>query len=746
MHLKRLELSGFKSFAKKTTLDFPKGLTVIAGPNGSGKSNIVDAIRWALAEQSYKSLRGKKGEDLIFYGSGARGGLSRASVAMTFDMAHPEGARFASLDEAAGVFGFSEAVVAREVAKSGENNYFINGRQVRLVDLEEFLARSRVGDSSFRVLSQGMSDKLLTLSPGEFRSFIEEAAGVKEYQDKKHQAELKLKNTRENMERVAGVLAELSPRLKILKREKDKLLRKEEYLGDLKLSSQQLFAGRYRSMLAMERKLGERKNVLKHQLAPVVVGAAKLKEDLFSFDKKDQAAAELTRLADETRWWENEDNRLTKEVIAAEGKIVLERERQERKSPVGADYLKEKIGGLLNRLSIDFKGLDAEALRNILASVALGLQDLLRVIEQGVGLMPDRNILPALEGGLEKLLTEHAEIENKLAEARLAKTRQEKAVLEERHVVLAREKEYRQRETELYALESSLRQLELEEEKMKLHKERLHQDIAGVGVVTLSEILAAGEDKSTKTVLVSVGGATNDSELEEKGWKLKRKIEDIGLIDEAVINEYEGVNERFQFLNKESVDLRTTLTALAGLVKDLDFQVNSRYKGTLANMSSVFGGYFRLIFGGGKASLAEAVTKSQISNLKSQGSEAGDILDVQDDEEEVRGVEIKLDLPNKKIKSLDTLSGGERTLTSIALLLSLASIRKPPVMVLDEIDAALDEANTQKFIRLVRELAKDTQFIIITHNRETMRGADALYGVSMKDGISHLLSLKLQTV
>ena len=99
----------------------------------------------------------------------------------------------------------------------------------------------------------------------------------------------------------------------------------------------------------------------------------------------------------------------------------------------------------------------------------------------------------------------------------------------------------------------------------------------------------------------------------------------------------------------------------------------------------------------------------------------------------------------KKVKNITTLSGGERTLTSIALLLALASIRKPPVMVLDEIDAALDETNTAKFIRLVKELSKQTQFIIITHNRETMRGADALYGVSMKDGISHLLSLKLQT-
>jgi chromosome segregation protein len=153
-------------------------------------------------------------------------------------------------------------------------------------------------------------------------------------------------------------------------------------------------------------------------------------------------------------------------------------------------------------------------------------------------------------------------------------------------------------------------------------------------------------------------------------------------------------------------------------------------------MSHVFGGYFRLIFGGGKAALVQS-RKGGNGNKEDEGGEMG--------VEENGGVEIKLELPNKKIKSLHTLSGGERTLTSIALLFALASIRKPPVMVLDEIDAALDETNTQKFVRLIKELSRDTQFIIVTHNRETMRGADALYGVSMKDGISHLLSLKLQS-
>src|SRR3989344_5292464 len=136
MFLKSLELHGFKSFAKKTTLDFPRGITAIVGPNGSGKSNIVDAIRWALAERALANLRGKKGEDLIFHGGGARGGMARARVSLHFQET-----------ERSGPLDLSEVVIAREVVRTGENQYYLNERQVRLLDLEEYLSRSVIGGS-----------------------------------------------------------------------------------------------------------------------------------------------------------------------------------------------------------------------------------------------------------------------------------------------------------------------------------------------------------------------------------------------------------------------------------------------------------------------------------------------------------------------------------------------------------------------------------------------------------------------
>jgi len=732
MYLKKLELSGFKSFAKKTTLDFPRGVTVVAGPNGSGKSNVVDAIRWALAEQSYKNLRGKKGEDLIFYGSGTRGSLSRASVAMSFDMSkdtkgNPEGY---PLD-------FSEAVLAREVDKSGENSYILNGRKVRLTDMEEFLAKSRIGDSSFRVLSQGMSDKLLTLSPQEFGGFIEEAAGVKEFQDKKSQTLLKLKNTRENLEKVSAILAEIKPQLKILKREKDKLEKKEEYSSELKNSAKTFFGLKYQAVLSWERKISGNKKNIKQQLTPLYGEVKGLKEEIFSFEKKSALNSELASLSADVRKLENESNEITREIILTEGKINLEEEREKQKLPVSVEYLKGKIGEIAARINIDLNGMDTYSLRKILAAVAISLQDLLKAIEHGIDPAGAANTIPILKSGLEKLLTRQDEVRSNLEKAQLVRTQKEKQLMEERHISIAKEKSYREKESELYNLEGSLRQIELEEEKLKLHKDKLHQDISSIGVITLAEILDFNQSSPTRTVLAS--DPQNESLLEEKLWKLKRKVEEIGSIDANVVKEYEGVNERFAFLSKESEDLSQALASLDELIKNLDKQISGKYKTTLSEMNHAFGGYFRTIFGGGRASLSE---KSQIPNPKSQSSNLVENLDNDDD---LNGVEIKLELPDKKVKNLNTLSGGERTLASIALLFALASIRKPPVMVLDEIDAALDETNTQKFARLLKELSKQTQFIVITHNRETMRGADVLYGVSMKDGISHLLSLKLQS-
>ena len=223
MYLKRLEIQGFKSFAPKTVLDFlpPKdgrfSITAIVGPNGSGKSNISDAIRWVMGEQSLKTLRGKKSEDIIFSGSEIKGQLGVAEVTLVLDNSDKR-----VLED------YSEIVVTRRFYRSGEGEYLINNKQARLYDIHLLLAQAQFAQGSYSVVGQGMIDRLLISSPTDRKDFLDEAAGIKEFQIKQHQAELKLRHTEENMLQAERLLAEVEPRLKILARQVKKLEKRQE--------------------------------------------------------------------------------------------------------------------------------------------------------------------------------------------------------------------------------------------------------------------------------------------------------------------------------------------------------------------------------------------------------------------------------------------------------------------------------------------------------------------------------------
>jgi len=229
MYLKSIDIQGFKSFAQKTTLDFlpPKdtknSITVVVGPNGSGKSNISDAIRWVMGEQSMKQLRGKKGYDVIFSGSEGKGQMSMASVMMTLDNSDGR----ADID-------YDELVIGRKYYRDGESEYIINGKSVRLLDLQLLLAKAQFGQGSYAVIGQGMIDRLLLQSPQERKDFFDEASGIKEFQIKRHQAALRLDRTDQNLTQADLLLNEISPRLKLLSRQVKKLEQRQELEVELK--------------------------------------------------------------------------------------------------------------------------------------------------------------------------------------------------------------------------------------------------------------------------------------------------------------------------------------------------------------------------------------------------------------------------------------------------------------------------------------------------------------------------------
>ncbi|MFZ0446836.1 MAG: chromosome segregation protein SMC [Bacillus sp. (in: firmicutes)] len=205
MFLKRLDIVGFKSFAERIAVDFVPGVTAVVGPNGSGKSNITDAIRWVLGEQSAKSLRGLKMEDIIFSGSDSRKPLNFAEVTLTLDN-----------EDGALPLDYNEISVTRRIFRSGESEFYINNKACRLKDIVVLFMDSGLGREAFSIISQGKVEEILNSKPEDRRTIFEEAAGVLKYKTRKKQAEGKLKDTEENLNRVNDILFELESQIEPL--------------------------------------------------------------------------------------------------------------------------------------------------------------------------------------------------------------------------------------------------------------------------------------------------------------------------------------------------------------------------------------------------------------------------------------------------------------------------------------------------------------------------------------------------
>ena len=211
MRLKHLELQGYKTFASRTDFTFDSGITAIVGPNGSGKSNIADAIRWVLGEQSYRTLRGKRTEDMIFSGSAQRARLGMASASLHLD--NSDG--WMPID-------FGEVTITRRAYRSGENEYLLNGKRVRLRDIFELLSRSGLARRTYTVIGQGLVDAVLSLRADDRRALFEEAAGISLYQTRRAEALSRLDETRSNLLRINDIINEIAPRLRRLERQAER--------------------------------------------------------------------------------------------------------------------------------------------------------------------------------------------------------------------------------------------------------------------------------------------------------------------------------------------------------------------------------------------------------------------------------------------------------------------------------------------------------------------------------------------
>lgn len=725
MYLKKLELSGFKSFAQKTTLTFNKGVTVIVGPNGCGKSNIVDGVRWVLGEQSLKVLRTKRSEDVIFAGSDKKSRAGLASVSLVLDNSRGQ----LPVD-------WQEVILMRKFFRNGQSEYLINGSRVRLRDITELLAKSGVSLKNYSIINQGMVDMILKLSPAERRDFFEEAAGVKIYQLKKFESQRRFKTALDNLERVADLIKEIGPRLRSLKIRANKVKKKEEVKARLKELLKVWFSRLFKELSVqksgLEIKAGELEQKIKK-----LKGEQEAVKSQFRENEIIELGHQSQRLEEKIELFQDRRNVIQKELALTEGRLAAAREKQQgvwQRVSVDPVYTTGKLKEMLSRLK-DCLGLSSlEKIKQGIKEISAKIEALLNEIKEG-RILKQEKLFSQDKKECSQLEDKKKEFAAKLKEIEI----NIKTLKEDREQLLTKENKRRE---SIFSVEreKSIKQGLLD----RLRDEKREVDVSLAGLKSRLEILI-GDIRRELGPEFDIGDFKPKEkvpeDIQEDIEKLKIKLAQIGEIDPLVVREYQEVNNRYEFLLNQSQDLKRAIRKLEKVIKELEIKINTQFKEAFQNINREFTKYFRIMFGGGRASL-QVQSFTEGGDMPKENIEE---LEEMEKQEQGGGIEIRAIPPGKKVSSLEALSGGERALVSVALLFAIINTNPPPFLVLDEVDAALDESNSQRFSRILKESSSRTQFILITHNRETMRQASTLYGVTMeKDGVSRLLSVKLE--
>ncbi len=728
--LKKLEIAGFKSFAKKTVLSFDTPITAIVGPNGSGKSNVVESFRFVLGEQSMKSMRGKGGSDLIWKGSKLLSAGSKAKVAVTFDNNQRQFS-FSASSGAENELGYDEVTLNREVTADGGSNYAINGSSVRLKDLNELLGSVNIGTSGHHIISQGEADRLLSASARDRRGMVEDALGLKVYQIRIRESERKLEKTTINMKEVQSLRRELAPHLSYLSKQVEKIQKAEE----LRIEFRDLFgvysAMEHSSIAHAESVLKEIEQETHREYAGI--SKTSINEIVHAHDDEKRAIqSKIQAVEFEQSKLFRERDEFGRAIGRIEGKLeaILSIKEVQGATTISVARAEELCGDVLSTIEevqnsesvYDFK----TAFSNIRAKIQAFTHSI-----KGDQPQVDKD---ALRNDIEN---ERKELENKLVGIGTRIEGFARELESQRDVLSHIEQKIRDSERNSYASVARIATLEGMMREQALKRETLARRVAIIADETREAVAMTGEIFDTKSEPAhdTPEIIAEKENLHRKLERVKIKLEDAGAgSGSETLKEYEETKNRDAFLVKELADLESSITSLRALISELRETIERTFKEGIEKINIQFGEFFKLMFGGGGAFLSIVVEHRRIKDEEETFDE---------DLPLEHGLDITINLPHKKVKDLNMLSGGERSLVSIALLFAMSQVNPPPFLVLDETDAALDEANSRKYGDMLDLLSKHSKLIVVTHNRETMSRAQVLYGVTMGlDGASKLLSIK----
>ena len=724
MQLKHIKLAGFKSFVDPTRISFPTNMVAVVGPNGCGKSNVIDAVRWVLGELSAKNLRGESMSDVIFNGSDLRKPSGQCSIELLFDN---------SMGKLGGEYAkYNEISIKRLMTRDGQSNYSINNTSCRRKDVQEIFLGTGLGPRSYAIIEQGMVSKIVSAKPDEMRVFIEEAAGISKYKERRKETEQRIKKTKENLARVKDIRDEIHRLINRLQNqakaaEKYKKLQTEERKLKLNISILNTLSAK-----AKKDSLSSKISKLDNQ---ILVKSSEVDTHQTSIDQiKTEHSSVLSAFEDAQKIFytvgseiaRHEANlqNINRTILGHEAELSKVKDRYDealnQESSIENIGPNEKAMKLLETILAGLKDFGAAA--NSIRNKAYELKDLLT------------NILKISSAQSKSLTNEYLQRQNEISE-QLRKAKESKIEVENDLTELV--KKSSNAESELNSIrqkqslvdasiqdvenKKSIAALDLRSLEEKLNNLKLDLRTFEVNLDNASETLnKAGISVSDLNSEDYEG--MNLSDLESSLASTQSSIISLGAINLAAPDEIEEESQRMDELDSQLEDLNEALEKLQSAIKKIDVESKTKFDESFNSVNAKIQKIFPKLFGGGKAAL-------QLID--------GDSLN--------SGITLVAQPPGKKNATISQLSGGEKAMTALSLVFALFELNPAPFCMLDEVDAPLDDVNATRFVAMVEEMSNKVQFIFITHNKISMEKSDHLMGITMQEaGVSRVVSVDVK--
>ena len=698
MHISKLEIFGFKSFAKKETVVFDSGITGIVGPNGCGKTNIVDAIRWVLGEQKTKRLRSSKMEDVIFNGASNVKPLGLCEVYLTIEN-----------NKGLLPVEYSEVEIGRRLYRSGESEYFINRNNCRLKDISNLFVDTGLTSDAYSVIELNMIEQILSDKDDSRRQMFEEAAGVNKYKAKRRSALKKFDLNSRDLERIDDIILEIEIQVKALDLQLKRFKRHEKLTSELKELELDLASARITDLenviLPLEEMLKKKNKVLQKTTSEKEVESVEFDNSREAYLKEKESLATMKAKVD----------KLTE-------KLLLEIQEKNIESSKGVGLLEDELQKKISQLN----QFDKDYIKIV------SNQDVTNTLsDESKEKFKNKNYtVIETDKKYEKLKASIEDYKDKIDKYRKEQefdfSKMDKSIKKIQDQINSNNLELEKKENDV-----NKAFIKMESIRAKLDSEKFSKDDLFYEIKEAEMKIAESKIKKTQIEQNIIEKFGNDivlrdvkdyniSDMVFRVEKIKRSIDSIGPINWAVKDEHEQKTARLNNLLEQKADLIDAENNLKEAIKKIDMVAQEQFFDTYNQVKENFETMFTVFFNGGKGSI--------------ELSDPNDPLN--------SDINIFAQPPGKRNNTLKMLSAGEKSLTAIALLFSIYQYKPSPFCILDEIDAPLDDINIKKFTDVIKDYSKTTQFIMVTHNKLTMESADCIYGVTAeKQGISKLMSI-----